>query len=195
MRPFSTHKHPTDSATLVMTGPPSLLADIVDANDDRDYSVTVGGLLVMAVSRNAAHDSQPAVGFILTDEDGRRPAGRLILIDRGDWHDEAPEWHIGYPSSQDADEDLLIWAARKERPKVSMVQVDYDWTHDGDTLEEATAAVAARFGVSVTVKNPRGPGGGAAIIEVTGLTDNVEKLLCSPDGWNMDDEDVQMYLG
>jgi hypothetical protein len=167
------------------------MADMAMA--EPDPSVLFGGLLVLGYY-TAQHDGRPAFGFKLADKMGAREVGRVVLLDTEDWYEERPEWQVIYDSEQEALENFEIFSAKREMPRISKIVLDYN-TED-ETVDEALAEVAARFGVTGRVVNPSGPGGGHPEIEFTGLTDKLEKFLLSsePYGYGFSDEDMKEFF-
>lgn len=186
---------PSEAHSIVCMGTPREMAEMVWGGSglDDDYSVYVAGFGVSKASGDNRHNGKEAFGFTLTDSMGGREVGRLVILDEDDWFEDRLEWKVFYSNEATARENALILNERKARPKLATVELDYAYTADAENLDEAMAIMASRFGVSLKVVNLHGPGGGWPVIEMTGLTDNVEKAL--RDGWELDNEDVRMHLG
>lgn len=187
----SRNSQPGCENTLVFEGTTREMADMVMA--EPDPSVLFGGLLVLGYY-TAQHDGKPAFGFKLADKMGAREVGRVVLLDTDSWYEEQPEWVVIYEDEQEALENLEIFTAKKDMPRVSKITLDYN-TED-ESIEEALAEVAARFGVTGRVINPHGPGGGHPEVEFTGLTDKLENFLRSdePYGYGFDEDEMKEFF-
>lgn len=186
---------PTDKTALQFSGSPSELADMIDELETTEEGlVEFGGLQVVSlVNRNAKHDGNPAFGFEIGDAFGSRTVGRVILMDTDRQLEFQPEWVVRYENEVVANENLAILGRRSENPIAS---ITLDMCFEDDEPEIAAAKIAAKHGVSVTIIDPHGPGGGWPVVRVTGLTRNVENALRSDDyGWGMDSDDVLEFLG
>lgn len=186
---------PSEAHSIVCMGTPREMAEMVwgGSGVEDDYSVYVAGFGVSKASADNRHNGKEAFGFTLTDSMGAREVGRLVVLDDDTWFEDQLEWKVFYSDEVTARENALILNERKSRPKVSKVTLDYAYTADSEDLDEACAIVASRFGVSLKVVSPFGPGGGWPEVEVSGLTDNVEKAL--RDGWEMDASEIKEHLG
>jgi hypothetical protein len=193
--------HPSHPQAIVFTGSPgelALMLEDIGTDNDPDESgiemIEYGGLLISpAVNRNAKHDGNPGFGFDLLDAHGSRSVGRLILMDTDDQLENAPEWVVWYDSEETAAETLEILGARASRPKISSVTLDL--CHEEESVEESAALIAAAHGVSVTVVDPQGPGGGWPVVRLSGLTPNVEKALRDDErGWGLEDDEIRDWL-
>lgn len=189
---YSIEKHPEWPGVLKVSGTPEGLVEHCKALETTDaYTVNFGGLMVTEATAGGRHDGHSAVRIDLHDRIRGIDVGRAVIMKDG-WLEYGIEWELEF---QDP-EKSLAWLARYEalkvRPKVSTVQLDYDPSYDGaGTLEESMAMVAGDYGVSVSLHSPRGPAAGLPVITVTGLTENVEKLLR---GWNFDEEEISIRL-
>lgn len=185
---------PTDKTALQFSGSPSELADMIDELETTEEGlVEFGGLQVVSlVNRNAKHDGNDAFGFELGDAFGSRSVGRVILMDTDRQLEFQPEWLVRYLDEGIAKENLLILGRRNENPIAS---ITLDMAFEDDEPEVAAAKIAAKHGVSVTIIDSHGPGGGWPVVRVTGLTRNVENALRSDDyGWGMDSDTVLEFL-
>jgi hypothetical protein len=176
-------------AEMLMYGDPGSPAAV----ENNVEAVDFGGLEIVSATTGAKHDGKPAISFILADSMGDRPVGRLVLLDIDEWREEIPEFTLWFSEKDDRIRFIKRLEAAKRRPKVSKIEIDFSYVGD---LEHEIALTAAKHGVSIRVVNPNGPAGGCPVVEVSGLTENVEKALRATDyGWGLDDDDLEMYLG
>jgi hypothetical protein len=186
-------RHPTQPRALRIAGSPRELAEFIES--DPDATVEFGGLVLGAkVTTTSQHDGKSAFGFDLCDDGGTRSVGRVVLQDTERQLEDLPEWMVYYENEDEALENLAILGARAIAPKV--ISHEVDWSYAEETLEESLAELSSRFGVSVKVINPHGPGGGWPIIEVTGKYANVERWLKSDDpyGYGFDSGDMKEFF-
>jgi hypothetical protein len=196
----SVSQNPDDSSALDFEGTPAELAELFDdtMGDDSVASyIEVLGLAIEHVHHGAQHNGQPAYGFSLGDHSlPNRNIGRLTLIDSKEWDVLIPVWTVHYHTEQAAAEQLERFTARSTRPLLVSVTLDFAYTEA--TLAEALANVSAAWGISCTVVNEHGPGGGWPEVKFFGFTDRIEKMLRADGdeyGYDFNDEEVAELLG
>lgn len=191
----SVSRNPKDPSALDFEGTPAELAELFDETMGDEGSIGISfievlGLGVEHVHRGAQHNGEAAYGFSLSDAHGDRNVGRLTLIDSKEWFDAIPAWTAYYITEQGASEALATLTARSKRPKVSSIHCDINFERDNPA--ELLAEWSAEYGISFTLANPHGPGGGLPVYQVSGFTDKIETWLRGPYG--LEDSEVCIYL-
>lgn len=156
-------------------------------HEDGVQAHLIAGLTLTKIG-DGQHDGAPARIFTLADELGDREVGRLVVRTDAGLEEtgakEEFEWIELCESPEQATARVAEWSKARTNP-VATVTVDFAW--DGyPSLEIGLASVAAEYGVSLKVVTERGPGGGWPEIEVTGLRENVRRLLKK--GWQYPDD-------
>lgn len=187
---FSVMPKPHDEHILVLEGTADELLSYHE--DGPAYDVVVGFDVIRI--GDGRHDGHPATVITLADTDGDREVGRFVIRkDAG--VDSVLTWERVFENDDDAGDFVEFYEAMKSRPKLSSVTLDY--MNIDETLEEALANASAKFGVSARVLKEHGPGGGCPVVEFSGLTENVYKLLRSkePYGYGLDEGEIKEHLG
>lgn len=151
-------------------------------------AVFIAGYDVTDVA-DAQHDGMPARRFTLSAE---REVGRLV-IQTGVPTEYTFEFDVQFIDDHAAEDfvDEIKNPTPIAQAKVVQSIQDFAWegTH---SLAEALAEVSAEHGVSITVTQERGPGGGWPVVKIQGLAPNVRNVL--HDNWSYDDEDIDSQL-
>lgn len=135
----------------------------------------------------AEHDGHPAVRLTLTAD--RTEVGRLVLRT-----DVATEYSFEFAALFDNENEAQSFVKRvKERPALpKVVAVTQDLAYEEESLEECIAQMSADFGVSISVLELEGPGGGWPLVKIVGYADKVRTIL--HDAWGMTDPDIDASL-
>lgn len=150
----------------------------VTGHSDGVEDILISGYSVKNVA-DAQHDGFPAKRFVLTADNTE--VGRLVL--RTNVLTEYTfEFDVLFVDSHAADRFIDEVQNPPATPKV--VQSTQDLSYMGD-LDEEIAIMCAKHGVSITVIDPHGPGGGWPVVKVVGLAENVRSVLTADEyGWS-----------
>jgi hypothetical protein len=139
---------------------------------------------------DAQHDGAEALRFTLTADN--REVGRLVIMTA------TTEYTFEFDVEFDNETQARDFVDRVKNPptKLTVAKVEgLDFSYDGELLEEL-AIMSAKHGISTSVTDPSGPGGGWPVVSISGLAENVKRCLMADDyGWGfMESEADAMML-
>lgn len=175
--------------TLKIKGTPDEIVQVEGVASYGHVDV-VAGFTVIKATDGGKHDGHSAHVFTLADSMGGREIGRLVVRDDVSYHEECLEWERVFPNPGELERFVTECEREKAEP---VVTVEQDLCWDGyNSVERCIAEMSAIYGVSLTVVNPRGPGGGWPVVNITGLRENVRRAL--KEGWHVSDEEMVDYM-
>lgn len=165
-----------DPSWVHVYGEPSDVEHVMGRTDA--VGVMIAGYDVKNMG-NAQHDGAEALRFTLMADN--REVGRLVIVTASTEY--TFEFDVEFKNETEARDFVDRVKNPSKRLKVAKVE-GLALSYEGDLLEEI-AIMSAKHGVSITVVNPEGPGGGWPVVSVSGLAENVKACLMASDyGWD-----------
>jgi hypothetical protein len=181
-----THDGPGSSMVHVL-GEPTDIPQLIRAYPG-NLAVMIAGYDVTSTG-DGLHDGHPALRFTLSVDS--REVGRLVVM-TGIATEYSFEFDLDFDDAADAEEFIENVHRKPAFDKHDVVETTQDLAYEDETLEQAIAGMSAAYGVSISVINPSGSGGGWPVVKILGRYENVHEMLCI--AWQYSKADADRML-